>query len=98
MKNRKPTLSILVAAALMGLGQVAAADEQTPEVFIPLERLSPKERSNFIPQLQELSRRSNIDWEKYILGVNEKGELILRERSTVPSSPVAQPSCWSEGT
>ena len=97
MKNKKPTFSVLVAAALLGIGPIAMADEQGLETFIPLESLSPQERSSLQAQIRELFENSNIDWERLILGVNEKGELVLRERSATPVSPVGQPSCWSDG-
>lgn len=94
MKSKKLTLNALVTAALIGLGPTAVAQGQSSETFIPLERLSPQQRSAYQSQLQQLMRRSDIDWEKYVLGINERGELVLRERSAVPNLPVAQPSCW----
>lgn len=96
MKKQKSKLSVLVATALLGIGPVVMANEQGLETFIPLESLTSQERNSLQSQIRELLEGGNIDWETFILGVNEKGELVLRERSTVPVSPVGQPSCWSD--
>ncbi len=97
MKKQKSKLSVLVATALLGIGPFAMADEHGLETFIPLESLNPQERNSLQPQIRELLEGGDIDWETFILGVNEKGELVLRERSAGPVSPVGQPSCWSDG-
>lgn len=94
MKNKKSKLSILVAAALLGVSFSASAEDQGAETFIPLERLTPQQRNSLQSQIEDLILRGDIDWERFVPGVNEKGELILRERNEIPSSPIAQPSCW----
>lgn len=95
MKNAKPKIGLLVAAALVGISQAAIAGSDVQKTFIPLENLTPQERAALEPQLKSLDQSVRIDWESVILGVNEKGELTLRNRNDVKLEMVSEPSCFS---
>lgn len=97
MKNAKPKLGLLVAAALMGLGHAAKA--QTPIIqngkFTPLEQLSTDERARYEQLIRDLERFVRIDWESVVLGVDEKGNLVIRGRNSGELKSVIEPSCWT---
>lgn len=95
MRTTKPKLSALVAAALVGVSQTAVADSQGPQAFIPIEKLSPQERMTLKPRIESLYHNMNIDWDSIAIGLNEKGELVLRGRSTFEDRDVPEPSCWA---
>lgn len=97
MKNEKPKLGILVAAALLGIGQAAHAQNSAlPEgKFTPLERLSSNERARYEPLIRNLDQAVRIDWESVILGVDENGNLVLRDRKSLELELVSEPSCWT---
>ena len=95
MKNAKPKLGALVAAALVGASQGAMAEGQNGEVFIPLESLTPQERIALQPRIQLLDQYVKIDWQNSLLGLNENGELVLRDRKAIEMQRVAEPTCWA---
>lgn len=97
MKNAKPKLGLLVAAALLGMGHAAKA--QVPIIpngkFTPLERLSTDERARYEQLIRDLERVVRIDWESVILGVDENGNLVLRGKNSAGLESVSEPSCWT---
>ena len=97
MKDTKPKLSSIVAAALMGLGSTAFAQGQAnPDgQFIPLENLSHADRSIYEQHFRNLEQSVRIDWDSVILGVNEKGQMVLKDRKSLQIQMVAEPSCWT---
>lgn len=96
MKNMKPKLGLIVAAALVGLGQAVQAQVPIiPDKFVPLERLSPDARAYYEKQIRELEKNAQIDWESVILGVDENGILTLKDRKSVDLEMVSEPSCWT---
>lgn len=92
MKETNQKLGLLVAA-LISAGQIASADTKT-EDFIPLEALTPSQRIALEPSIHILDQSFKVDWDSVALGVNHKGELILRERNRLVG--VEQPSCWAQ--
>ncbi|MBX3033563.1 MAG: hypothetical protein KF865_06520 [Bdellovibrionaceae bacterium] len=95
MKNAKPKLGALVAAAIMGACAVATADGKASETFIPLESLTPQERIALQPRIELLDKYVKIDWQNVLVGLNEKGELVLRDKNAVEMQRVAEPTCWA---
>ena len=98
MKNAKPKLGLMVAAALLGMGHAAHA--QMPIIpkdgeFTPLERLSTDERARYEQLIRYMERTMRIDWESVTLGVDENGNLVLRGRNSVGLESVSEPSCWT---
>lgn len=96
MKNSK--LGLLVAAALVGLTQVAQA-KLTDTVaekkgFIPLEKLDPQTRALFLEQIQILQQSVQMDWNSVVFGINQNGELTIKERKSYEPK-VAAPSTWT---
>lgn len=95
MKNVKPKIGLLVAAALVGLSQTAGAKLTNPEVFVPLEKLAPQDRALFEDQVRLLEQSVRMDWDSVILGVNKDGELTLKDRKLFDLQKVAAPSTWT---
>lgn len=96
MKNTKPKLGLLVAAALIGVSHTSQAQTSTAqEEFVPLEKLSPEARVFYEQQVHELEQNMRIDWESVILGVDGKGILVLKDRRSANLDMVAEPSCWT---
>lgn len=97
MKNAKPKMALLVAAALMGMNHAAQAkDSVSPNGRLtPLERLSTEERSRYEQLIRELEQTVRIDWESVILAVDENGNLVIRGRNSLDLEAVREPSCWA---
>lgn len=97
MKNVKPKLGFIVAAALVGISSTSLA--QMPIIpdaeFIPLENLSAADRSVYAQQISALEESALIDWESVVPGVNENGELVLKDRKSLELQMVSEPSCWT---
>lgn len=92
MKASKPKMAAVVAAAMMSLSHVAKADEQSKITL--LEQLSPQDRAAVEERIRILDQQIKIDWNSVIIGLNEKGEIVLLPRNMCPSR-VGEPSCWS---
>lgn len=97
MKTEKSKMGSLVALALIGLSHAAQA--QVPIVprmkFTPLEQLSLEQRSQYEPLIRTLDQSVRIDWGSVILGVDENGKLVIRDRKSVDIEAVSEPSCWT---
>lgn len=99
MKDTKPKLSLLVAAALVGMSSIASGQvpSTNEEAFTPIESLAPEVRAYFEEQVRLLDQSVRIDWNSVIVGINERNELILKDRLTPNIQHVEQPSCWTDG-
>ena len=96
MKMKNSKAGALVAAALMGLGSVATAQENQAARFIPLERLHPQDRAMLAERIREIEDVVKIDWNTVIAGIDEDGRLVLKERKFLDIGVVSNPSCWAE--
>ncbi|MBL7687578.1 MAG: hypothetical protein JNJ49_06045 [Bdellovibrionaceae bacterium] len=83
---------LLVAAALLGIGSVTNASDVGLKKFTPLESLPPEYRTYYSEKLRDIQKVQKIDWSKFIPGINEKGELILQERTEHDFEAIVQPS------
>jgi len=92
MKTSKPKMAAIVAAAVMSLGHMARADQQSKVTL--LENLSPQERAAVQERIRILDEQIKIDWHNVVIGLNEKGEIVLLPRLNCDAS-VANPSCWA---
>lgn len=99
MKDNKAKLGLLVAA-LLTLGQVSNASEQNTEnnqdEFAPFETLASEHRAVLIPQIELLRKTVKIDWNSVLIGINRKGELVLKGKIGSKLGPVSNPTCWTE--
>lgn len=99
MKNNKEKLGLLVAA-LLTMGQAAQANssksEDTQEEFAPFETLAPEYRDLLRPQIELLRKTVKIDWDSVAIGINKKGELILKGKTAAGLENAANPTCWVE--
>lgn len=94
MKPGTKTFNAIVAAALLSSGSAMASTVDVQSTFIPIENLVPSERAALEDRIKALLEYVKIDWKTVEIGVNEKGEIVLRGRD--PNSPTAaNPSCWS---
>ena len=94
MKRKKQKMGLILAAALVGASQIASA-ENLKEDFIPLENLPPNQRIVFESQVRLLDQSLKVDWESVVVGVNERGELVLKDRKLVNLAEVSQPTCFT---
>ena len=92
MKASKPKMTAVVAAAMMSLSHVAKADEQSKITL--LEQLSPQDRAAVEERIRILDQQIKIDWNSVIVGLNEKGEIVLIPRHGCGEARIAEPSCW----
>lgn len=99
MKDNKAKLGLLVAA-LLTMGQVSNAGDQNAEnnqdEFAPFETLAPEHRASLIPQIELLRKSIKIDWNSVVIGINQKGELVLKGKVASKLGPVSNPTCWTE--
>lgn len=94
MKPGTKTFNAIVAAALLSSGSAVASTVDVQSTFIPFEKLAPSERAVLEERIKALIEYVKIDWKTVEIGVNEKGELVLRGRD--PNAPTAaNPSCWA---
>lgn len=97
MKDNKAKLGLLIAA-LLSLGQASNANDQNTENgqedFAPIEALAPEHRESLIPQIELLRKTIKIDWNSVAIGINKKGELVLKGKEAAKIGSVANPTCW----
>lgn len=96
MKTNKTKASLPIASALLGISTAASAQQLPSAQFIPLEKLHPQDRAFFVQKLRELEGTVKIDWKTVIAGVDENGQIVLKNRKHGNIDPVANPSCWTE--
>lgn len=94
MKASKPKMAAIVAAAMMSLSQVAKAVDQSKITL--LEQLSPEDRAAVEERIRILDQDIKIDWNNVIVGLNEKGEIVLIPRDDCGAAGIAEPSCWAK--
>lgn len=92
MKTSKPKIAAAVAVAVMSLCPAVKAEEQ--DKITLLENLSPQDRASVEERIRLLDQQIKIDWENVIVGVNEKGEIVLLPRNKCEPYKIAEPSCW----
>ena len=99
MKDNKTKMGLLVAA-LLALGQAAQAEsskiENLQEEFAPIETLTPEYRAMLHPQIEMLRKTVKIDWNSVAIGINPKGELVLKGNASTRTGTTASPTCWAE--
>lgn len=95
MTNKKRKLSNVVMAALTGLSQGGKAHADAPLSFTPLENLAASERGLLENQIQRIEASTVINWDQVIAGVNEKGDLVLIDRTAFDLEAIGAPSCWA---
>lgn len=94
MRIAKSKLGFLVTA-LLGISQAAQTQVPVaPDKFIPLEKLSPEIRALYGKRIFELEQNANINWDTIVVGIDEKGALILKDRHSSNIEIVSSPSCW----
>ncbi len=59
-----------------------------------LENLSPQDRAAVQERIRVLDQQIKIDWNSVIIGINEKGEIVLLPRAGCEPQ-AANPSCWA---
>lgn len=96
MKNRKSELSLIVTAALIGISSTGLAQQNSTSLFTPIEQLDPQSRSILVEKIQQIEKVVKIDWQTIVIGIDENGDLILKERKIINRGPVANPSCWAD--
>lgn len=92
MKKSKPKMAAVVAAALMSLSQTVSAEDRGTITL--LENLSPQDRAKVEDRLRNLDQQIKIDWNSVVIGVNERGEIVLLPRNGCESYRISEPSCW----
>ena len=98
MKDNKAKLGLLIAA-LLTIGQASNAGDQnsenSQEEFAPIEVLTPEHRANLLPQIELLRKTIKIDWNSIAIGINPKGELVLKSKEAAKMGSTANPTCWA---
>ncbi len=94
MKDNKKSFGKLVAAALVGLSANAVASTEVSAKFTAYEDLPAEKRIELEPRLELLDQYVKIDWDQSVVGLNEKGELVVRDRQAIQLQDVTQPTCW----
>jgi hypothetical protein len=95
MDNNSKKINSLVAAAILGLSNIAVA-EDCQKTFTPIENLQPEDREMLIRRLEILKDHVQIDWKTVVIGVDENGKLIIKARKPDENNPVGNPSCWTK--
>ncbi len=99
MNDNNSKMGLLVAA-LLSLSQTTQAESLTVqnsiEEFAPLESLSADYRAMLHPQIEFLRKTIKIDWNSVAIGINPKGELVLKGREASKLEKAASPTCWAE--
>lgn len=99
MKDNNTKLGLLIAA-LLTMGQASNADdskaESKLELFAPIETLAPEHRAALFPQVDLLRRTVKIDWNSVAIGINQKGELVLKSKEAAKMGSTANPTCWAQ--
>lgn len=106
-KNNKTKLGAIVATVLSMTSGVSIAStnsdskpEQQEQIkehkFIPLEQLTPEERAKVYEKLRIISSMIEIDWESISVGVNAKGQVVLKGANSNELVPLGNPTCWAE--
>jgi hypothetical protein len=90
--KRKIIATTTVFAALIGMAQVAQAQSEEHQ-FTPIEELSPEIRQEIGSRVYELTKGLEIDWDQVALGLNEKGEIIIRAKTDLKLKAAGTFSC-----
>jgi hypothetical protein len=84
-----------VLAALVGLAQVAHADNGG-HTFTPIDELPAQTRQEISAKLAELLKNIQVDWDGFVVGVNENGEITIRAKSEFEMRAAGSFSCIAE--
>lgn len=103
-KNNKSKLGIMVATFLAMAPGISMADpvqqqeqgQASKSTFIPIEELSPELRAQIFERIRIVSTLIKIDWETIVVGVNEKGEVVLKAKSETDLQVLGNPTCWKK--
>jgi len=95
MKSNKTQMALVVAAALLSLNHAKAETITITSLFTPIEDLNTEDRLVVQKRVEAetVAIKKKIDWEKSIIGVNEKGQIEVREKASMKLQMVAQPTC-----
>lgn len=93
MKTNKTQMALLIATALLGMAQAHAETITITSQFTPLEDLGAQERAATLAQVEKQNPLGDIDWEKSIVGKNEKGQIEIRDKASLTLMSVIQPTC-----
>ena len=93
MKKNKTQMALIVAAALFSLNHAKAETITISSQFTPIEDLNSNDRLVILKRIEDVSPKHKIDWAKSIIGVNEKGQIEVRERISLKLQLVASPTC-----
>lgn len=83
-----------VMTALVGLSQFAQADNS--QTFTPIEDFEPEVRQAVADKIKELSKFIRIDWQTVIIGLNEKGEIVIRAKTETEMQVMGSFSCLTD--
>jgi hypothetical protein len=77
--------------------------EQSPEqaqiqknIFIPFEKLDPKLRAQIYDKIDSIYPLVEIDWDNIVVGLNEKGKIVLKGKNQNDFEILGAPTCWSK--
>lgn len=94
MKKSKSKSKLLIALALLSVGQISKANEVQGSRFIPLEQLHPNDRMDYAARIRKIETIVKIDWGTVVAGVDETGALVFKNREILDNNVVASPSSW----
>ena len=99
MKSNKTQMALVVAAALLSLNHAKAETITITSLFTPIEDLNTEDRLVVQKRVDAgtIATKQKIDWAKSIIGVNEKGQIEVREKLSMKLQIVAQPTCLAGG-
>lgn len=99
MRENKTKMGLLVAA-LLAMGQTSQSEpskfENIQEDFLPIENLILEDRAALHPQIELLRKSVKIDWSSIAIGINHKGDLVLKGKEAADIKGMANPTCWAE--
>lgn len=84
---------LVVAAALLSINHAKAESIKITSEFTPIEDLTIDDRMKVLKQIEIESPKNEIDWGTSIIGINEKGQIEVRERISLKLQLVASPTC-----
>jgi hypothetical protein len=93
MKSIKTQMALVVAAALLSINHAKAETITITSQFTPIEDLNIGDRLKVLKQIEIESPKNKIDWAKSIIGINEKGQIEVREKISLKLQLVASPTC-----
>lgn len=97
MKSKKTQMTIVVAAALLSLGEANASSKHLPPLFTPVEDLNIEDRLLVRDVLEQKTFGQTINWENSIIGINKDGLIEVRDKKNLDLQMIASPTCYDGG-